>query len=91
MDREKYLELSARIVAVEYLVKRTIWTLASTQIADKTGQIDAVDVLRQDAISSLRRATFPSLDPAASDHVAALAEESLDRILTELLAEMEAE
>lgn len=92
IEHKRYLDLSARIAGVEYLIKQLL--LMQAEEFARTHSVhatDALSALRQDAASSLQRAAFPSLDPAASDHVAGMAAEHVDRVLAELIEEMEAE
>jgi hypothetical protein len=87
---ERYLELSARITAFEYLVKQLLWMQAENHVREHGGDAtEPISALRQDAAASLQRATFPSLDPASSDHVSALTTEHVDRVLGELIEEIQ--
>ena len=89
---QRYLELSARIAGIEYLLKQVLWRQAEAfATAHNVDANHAIDAARQDAASSLQHAAFPGLDPSASDHVAAMAAEHVDRVLGELIEEMESE
>ena len=86
---QRYLELSARIAGIEYLLKQLLWRDAD-RFAERTSvpATAAIDEVRRDAASSLQRATFPSMQPASSDHVAAMVAENVERVLAELIEEM---
>jgi len=82
--------METRIAAVEYLVKQLLWMQAEDHVREHGGDAaEPISALRQDAAASLQRATFPSLDPASSDHVSALTTEHVDRVLAELIEEIQ--
>lgn len=91
VGHERYLEMSARIAGVEFLVKRLIWILIVPEGGDEKDAIAETVAFREESKEALQHAAFPSLGPASSDHVAAMAAESVDRVLGELIEEMEAE
>lgn len=87
---ERYLEISARIASVEYLVKRALWNVIAPQCEENIDAIEEIAAFREQGNEALRSATFPSLSPAVSDHVAAMAAQHVDRVLSELIEEMAA-
>ena len=91
MDNERYLELSARIAGIEYLLKQTLWIVAAQDDPPDEDAVAQVAELRAEVSASLQHGAFPSLAPATSDHVAAMAAEHADRVLKELIDEMETE
>lgn len=88
MTPELYYDLTARIVAVEFLVKQALWMKAEDHVDQHGGTTeDAVSALSDAARSTLRTSTVPG-DPAISDHLADLSAGHVQRVLRELLAEM---
>jgi hypothetical protein len=90
---ETELQLEARVIALEYLLKHCFWRLIVQQInADDGDDGDAVNeakLFRMLCRESLKKAAFAGVDPALSDHVTALVSEHAERVLGELVQEME--
>jgi hypothetical protein len=90
---ETELQLEARVIALEYLLKHCFWNLIVQQInADDGDGGDAVNeakLFRKLCRESLKKAAFAGVDPALSDHVTALVSEHAERVLGELVQEME--
>jgi hypothetical protein len=72
---ETELQLEARVIALEYLLKHCFWKLIVQQInADDGDDGDAVNeakLFQKLCRESLKKAAFAGVDPALSDHVTA--------------------
>ncbi|MCA0342826.1 MAG: hypothetical protein LCH99_24245 [Proteobacteria bacterium] len=94
MDEDQ-LSLQARVIALEYLLKLTLWNVAVARADrndhDDTSAIAEIAALADDTEEALNSATFPTAGPALSDHLAASVRDSVRRVLRELVGEMEAE
>ena len=90
---ENELNLEARVIALEWLLKHCFWNIIIQRInADEGNDDDAVNeakLFRKMCRQSLKRASFENVDPALSDHVTALVSDHVERVLGELIAEME--
>jgi hypothetical protein len=90
---ETELQLEARVIALEYLLKHCLWNLIIQQTnADEGDDVAAVNearLFRKLCRESLKRAAFAGVDPTLSDHVTALVSEHVERVLGELVQEME--
>jgi ribulose 1,5-bisphosphate synthetase/thiazole synthase len=95
---EREIELEARILAAEYLLKQCFWQMILQRaVQEADGDDDDVGDLatreakqfRKLVIKDLRKASFPGLDPAWSDHVSDLVREHAERIVEELVQAME--
>jgi hypothetical protein len=96
---ENELQLEARIIALEYLVKECLQSIIRMRVGkqaedgDNDKDIDQLAV--QDAkifrlgARELSKASFPDLDPVRSDHLSALVRDHALRVLKELVQEME--
>lgn len=89
---ETEIELEARVVALEYLLKHCFWNVIIQRIdADGGDDQDAVNeakLFREMCRERLKEASFSGVDPALSDHVAALVSDHVERLLGELVQEM---
>jgi hypothetical protein len=93
------LELEARIVALEYLVKQCFWQIILNSAIQETEGEDEDDAdgltirgaktFRKKVVNELEKATFSGRDPAVSDHLAALVREHAGRVVGELVQDME--
>lgn len=94
MDEDQ-LSLQARVIALEYLLKLTLWNVAVARADrnedDDTSAIAEIAALADDTEEALNSATFPTADPALSDHLAACVRDNVRRVLRELVGEMETE
>lgn len=85
------LQIVARIMALEYLVKHLLWNQA-VRIADETSGDDQtvareLELFAGSCEVDLAQSTVSSEDPAISDHVTGLVSESVRRLVGELLKE----
>jgi hypothetical protein len=92
-ESEKELELEARIIALEYLVKQCLTNILSTspQGDDYFGDDYAVlraKRFRAEARKALRKAAISGDDPVKSDHVSGLVFDYVDHLLDEMIQEM---
>ena len=91
MNREQDLELRARIMALEYLVKHLLYNqaVALDDAHDENEEVAARELVQfaENCEADLERSTVSNVDPATSDHVAALVSESVRRLVDELLRE----
>jgi hypothetical protein len=93
------LQVEARIIALEYLVKECLQSIIRIrirkQVEDGDNDKDIDQLAVEDAkifrlgAQELRTASFPNLDPAMSDHLSALVRDHALRVLKELVQEME--
>lgn len=90
---ERELELEARIVALEYLLKHCLWVLTVQRVDQDDGDdedaVKEAKLFRKACRQSLKRASFSGADPTLSDHVVALVSDHVERVLGELVQEME--
>ena len=87
------MDTEARLIALEYLVKHLLWNLVVLRVDQENGDdheaLNEVKAFSLDIVKELNGATFPNLDPARSDHVAALVRDHVQRVVRELAEEME--
>jgi hypothetical protein len=95
---ERELELEARVVALEYLLKQCFWQIILARAGQEIGSDgdDAGDLavretklFRKMVVNELRKASFSDADSALSDHLAAVVQGHVERVLGELVQEME--
>ena len=80
---EREIEIQARVIALEYLVKRLLWIVIAKHV-------DSADGYGEDVISEARllagnladelECFLPDSDPATSDHATALVRENVARV-----------
>lgn len=90
---EREIEIQARVIALEYLIKHLLWTYITERVdRDGGGSEDVVreaSLLGSNFLEELAEAALPDSDPAMSDHATALVRENVERVFRELVAEME--
>jgi proline dehydrogenase len=90
---ENELNLLGRIIALEHLVKHAFlnWIIdkVDRDDGDNEDAIEEAKNFKQSVTQSLAAASFEHLDPALSDHIAAIVRECGERVLQELVQEME--
>jgi hypothetical protein len=92
-QQQRVYNLEARIASLECLLKRTLWNLIVVRAdvdGDGSDPVTEAKDLTADMAAALENATFPSVDPALSDYLAAVARDHVVRVLREMVAEMEA-
>jgi len=100
-ESKEILELEARVVALEYLLKHCLWNIVVQRIDEETRDDPEVEsddlairearLFRKNCIAELKNATFQGAHPAMSDHLSALVHDHVERVVGELVQEMEAE
>jgi hypothetical protein len=90
MDEEERLDIIARMLALEYLLKRVFWMAALNRL-ELDGETDPETALladlpkyAADAEDDLSRTTVRDANPAISDHVVALVSEHVTRFVDEI-------
>jgi hypothetical protein len=90
---EATLDLFGRIIALEHLVKHAIWSLTVQRVDEQGGDnkdaIREAQRFRENVTRQLRTSSPPVIDPVRSDYMAAIVRDHADRVLTELVHEME--
>ena len=85
-------DTEARIVALEYLVKHLLWNLVVLRVDQDSGDnqdaLEEINAFLRDTVGELQGATFPGLDPAGSDHMAALVRDPVQRVVRDLAEEI---
>src|ERR1700731_68979 len=92
---EREVELEARVLALEYLLKMCLWNIFHMRTDDEEDSSDDSVVresklFRRNVKTHLRKASLSGVDPALSDHMASLVHEHAVRVLDEIVQEMEA-
>jgi hypothetical protein len=93
---ERELQVEARIIALEYLVKECLKSIIQMRVRkqaddgdnDKPSAVEWAKIYRLGA-RELTKASFPDLDPAMSDQLSALVRDHVLRVLEELVKELE--
>lgn len=75
---EREIELEAKVIAQERVI---IW-LARLMLVGRTAEQKAA--MKKHAVESMRAGTYPDLDPAQSDHLAAEVEAAVERLMDEI-------
>jgi hypothetical protein len=93
VESEDEVEMLARIIALEHLVKHVLWNLIIQRVdqdgGDDQDALDEARRLKTDVTGTLTQSSFPGVDPSMSDHVVALVHDHAERVLRELIEEME--
>jgi hypothetical protein len=85
-ESEREIEMLARIIALEYLVKQLLWNL----MKDDDDPVKQTELFAESATKEIANSAFPGIEPALSDHVSDLVREHVARVLRELADELEA-
>ena len=90
---EATLDLFGRVMALEHLIKCAIWSLTVQRVdqegGDNNDAIHEARLFRDNVTQQLRTSSSPVIDPGWSNHIAAIIRDHADRVLTELVHEME--
>lgn len=94
-DSQELVDLKARVVALETLLKHVLWNVA-VLVADRDGDdmattVSDLQLFIGNLAQEMRTKTFPDLDPAMSDHLAQGAAGHVERVLSELVQAIEDE
>jgi hypothetical protein len=90
---EREIEIQARVIALEHLVKRLLWIVITNEVERNNGDSEEVvsetTLLASDIRDELETASLTGIDPTMSDHATALVRENTERIFLELVEMME--
>jgi hypothetical protein len=85
-ESEREIEMLARIIALEYLVKHLLWDL----LHEEDDAVREANLLANEADGEIEHSAFPGIEPAMSDHVSDLVRRHVARVLRELADELAA-
>jgi hypothetical protein len=90
---EREIEIQARVIALEHLVKRLLWIVITNEVERNNGDSEEVvsetKLLASDIRDELETASLPGIHPSMSDHATALVRENTERVFLELVEMME--
>jgi hypothetical protein len=91
-ETEKELELLARVIALEYLVKTCLMYIVRLKCkvfdGDTSSSAGEMMLVSKNIKRALHNVTIDDTDPAMSDHVSSLVEEWANRIITDIVEQM---